>query len=56
MRRIDSLALAGALVVLVAVVVAVGAPALAPGDPIKNSLLERLTPPILGIHAQYWSS
>ena len=48
MRRIDSLALAGALVVLVAVVVAVGAPALAPGDPIKNSLLERLTPPTWG--------
>ena len=48
MRRIDSLALAGALVVLAAVVVAVAAPALAPGDPIKNSLLDRLTPPTWG--------
>jgi len=47
-RRIDSLALAGALVVLAAVVVAVAAPALAPGDPIKNSLLDRLTPPTWG--------
>ena len=48
MRRIDSLALAGALVVLAAVVVAMAAPALAPGDPIKNSLLDRLTPPTWG--------
>ena len=48
MRRIDSLALAGALVILAAVVVAVAAPALAPGDPIKNSLLDRLTPPTWG--------
>ena len=48
MRRIDSLALMGALVVLAAVVVAVAAPALAPGDPIKNSLLDRLTPPTWG--------
>ena len=48
MRRIDSLALVGALVVLAAVVVAVAAPALAPGDPIKNSLLDRLTPPTWG--------
>jgi peptide/nickel transport system permease protein len=47
-RRIDSLALAGALVVLAAAVVAVAAPALAPGDPIKNSLLDRLTPPTWG--------
>jgi len=47
-RRIDSLALAGALVVLAAIVVAVAAPALAPGDPIKNSLLDRLTPPTWG--------
>jgi peptide/nickel transport system permease protein len=47
-RRIDSLALVGALVVLAAVVVAVAAPALAPGDPIKNSLLDRLTPPTWG--------
>ena len=48
MRRIDSLALVGALVVFAAVVVAVAAPALAPGDPIKNSLLDRLTPPTWG--------
>jgi len=44
-RRIDALAVAGALVVAAAVVLAVAAPALAPGDPIKNALLERLTPP-----------
>ena len=48
MRRIDSLAVAGALVVLAAVVLAAAAPALAPGDPIKNSLLDRLTPPTWG--------
>jgi len=47
-RRIDSLAVAGALVVLAAVVLAAAAPALAPGDPIKNSLLDRLTPPTWG--------
>src|SRR6266852_7784778 len=41
----DTLAVAGALVVLAAVVLGVFAPALAPGDPIKNSLLDRLTPP-----------
>ena len=45
MRRIDALAVAGALVVVVAVVLAIAGPALAPGDPIKNALLERLTPP-----------
>src|SRR5207249_687040 len=39
---------AGALVVLAAVVLAAAAPALAPGDPIKNSLLDRLTPPTWG--------
>src|SRR5205823_7245755 len=44
-RRMDALAVAGALVVAAAVVLAVAAPALAPGDPIKNALLERLTPP-----------
>ena len=48
MRRVDTLAVAGALVVLAAVVLAVFAPALAPGDPIKNSLLDRLTPPTWG--------
>ena len=45
MRRVDSLALAGALVVLGAVVLAAFAPSLAPADPIRNSLLDRLTPP-----------
>jgi peptide/nickel transport system permease protein len=47
-RRIDALAFAGALVVLGAVVLAAAAPALAPGDPIKNALLDRLTPPTWG--------
>ena len=45
MRRSDALAVAGAAVVAAAVVLAAAAPALAPGDPIKNALLERLTPP-----------
>jgi peptide/nickel transport system permease protein len=44
--RVDGLALAGALIVLVAVVLAVLAPALAPADPIRNSLIDRLTPPM----------
>jgi peptide/nickel transport system permease protein len=44
--RVDALAMAGALVVLIAVLLAIAAPALAPGDPIKNSLLDRLTPPM----------
>ncbi len=44
--RVDPLALAGAVIVLLAVALAVLAPALAPGDPIKNSLLDRLTPPM----------
>ena len=48
MRRIDTLAVAGALVVAVTIVLAAAAPALAPGDPIKNALLERLTPPTWG--------
>ena len=48
MRRIDALAVAGALVVVVTVVLAAAAPALSPGDPIKNALLERLTPPTWG--------
>ena len=48
MRRVDALAIAGALVVLGAVVLAAAAPALAPGDPIKNALLDRLTPPTWG--------
>lgn len=45
MRRVDTLAAAGAVVVLSAVALAALAPALAPGDPIKNALLDRLTPP-----------
>jgi peptide/nickel transport system permease protein len=36
----------GLVVVLVSVVLAVFAPALAPADPVKNSLLDRLTPPM----------
>jgi peptide/nickel transport system permease protein len=44
-RRIDTLAVAGALVVVAAVGLAVAASAVAPADPIKNALLERLTPP-----------
>jgi len=47
-RRIDALAVAGALVVVVTIVLAAAAPALSPGDPIKNALLERLTPPTWG--------
>ena len=42
----DRSALAGAVVVAAAIVVAALAPVLAPGDPIKNSLLDRLTPPM----------
>ena len=48
MRRIDTLAVMGALVVAVTIVLAAAAPALSPGDPIKNALLERLTPPTWG--------
>ncbi len=44
--RLDAVAIAGALVVLIAALLAVAAPALAPADPIKNSLLDRLTPPM----------
>ena len=44
--RVDRLAAAGAVVVAVAVALALLAPALAPGDPVKNSLLDRLTPPM----------
>jgi peptide/nickel transport system permease protein len=47
-RRIDSLAVAGALVVVVTILLAAAAPALAPADPIRNSLLERLSPPTWG--------
>ena len=45
-RRIDTLAVAGAVVVSLTIVLAALAAALAPGDPIKNSLLDRLTPPM----------
>jgi peptide/nickel transport system permease protein len=45
-RRLDTLAVAGALVVVVTVVLAALAPVLTPADPIKNSLLDRLTPPM----------
>ena len=48
MRRIDALAVAGALVVVATIVLAAAAPALAPADPIRNSLLERLSPPTWG--------
>jgi peptide/nickel transport system permease protein len=44
-RRIDALAVAGAVIVLAAVVLAAAAPALAPADPIRNALLDRLTAP-----------
>ena len=44
--RIDVLAMAGTLVVVLAVGLAASAPAIAPADPIKNSLLDRLTPPM----------
>ena len=48
MRRLarDAAALVGLGVVLAAVVVAMLAPTIAPSDPIKNSLLDRLTPPM----------
>jgi len=46
--RVDPLALAGVAVVLAAILLAMLAPALAPGDPLKNSLLDRLTPPSWG--------
>src|SRR5262249_35556533 len=45
-RRADPLAVAGALVVIATVVLAALAPALAPAGPVKNSLLDRLTPPM----------
>jgi peptide/nickel transport system permease protein len=42
----DRSALVGLAVIVVAATLAVLAPALAPADPIKNSLVERLTPPM----------
>ena len=44
--RVDMLAVAGACVVVIATVLALLAHALSPADPIKNSLLDRLTPPM----------
>ena len=44
--RIDAVAVAGGLVVIAAVALAVFAPVFAPADPIKNSLIDRLTPPV----------
>ena len=43
--RRDVAALAGTVIIVAAVLLAALAPALAPGDPIKNSLLDRLSPP-----------
>ena len=43
--RVDLLAGAGMVVVIATVLLAILVPTLAPGDPIKNSLLDRLTPP-----------
>ena len=45
-RRRDLPALAGLGVIAAAVMVAAFAPALAPSDPVKNRLLDRLTPPM----------
>ena len=45
-RHRDLPALAGLGVIAAAVVVAAFAPALAPSDPVKNRLLDRLTPPM----------
>ena len=44
--RRDGPAVAGLVVIVATVLVAALAPMLAPGDPIKNSLLDRLTPPM----------
>jgi peptide/nickel transport system permease protein len=45
-RRRDLPALAGLAVIAAVVLVAVFAPALSPSDPVKNRLLDRLTPPM----------
>jgi peptide/nickel transport system permease protein len=42
----DHSAILGLLVIAATIVMAVLAPALAPGDPVKNSLVDRLTPPM----------
>ena len=44
-RRVDGLAVAGGVIVIAAILLAVLAPLLSPTDPIKNSLIDRLTPP-----------
>jgi peptide/nickel transport system permease protein len=44
-RRVDALAVAGGVIVVATILVAALAPLLAPADPIRNSLLDRLTPP-----------
>jgi peptide/nickel transport system permease protein len=44
-RRVDRLAVAGGVIVVAAILLAALAPLLAPADPVKNSLLDRLTPP-----------
>lgn len=48
MRRVprDGVALLGLAVIALSVVLAAGAPALAPDDPARNDLLERLAPPM----------
>ena len=42
----DHSAILGLLVIAATILMAVLAPALAPGDPVKNSLVDRLTPPM----------
>ena len=42
----DRSAILGLIVIAAAILMAVLAPALAPGDPVKNSLVDRLTPPM----------
>ncbi len=44
--RRDASAFAGLLVIAATVLAAVLAPVLSPADPVKNQLLERLTPPM----------
>jgi peptide/nickel transport system permease protein len=44
--RRDVAAVVGLVIVIAAAFAAIFAPALSPGDPVKNSLLDRLTPPM----------
>ena len=44
--RRHGVALVGLIVVVASAVLAVLAPAVAPDDPVRNDLLERLTPPL----------